>query len=77
MGGDQIVDGVEVRGDVVADGGVRAAAGLHCRDPVVGQHRMPAQEVGVLGGVDVVGQHRQRQLIAQLPAQRRHQRGLT
>ena len=73
---DQVVDGVEVGGDVVADGGVRAAAGLHGRDALVGQHGVPAQEVGVLGGVDVVGQHRQRQFVAQLAAQRGHQRGL-
>ena len=57
MGGDQILDGVEVGGDVVADRGVRTSSGLHRGDPVVGQHRMPAQEVGVLGGVDVIGQH--------------------
>jgi len=46
-------------------------------DPSVGEHGVPAQEVGVLGGVDVVGQHRQRDLIAQLAAQRGHQSGLT
>ena len=73
---DQVVDGVEVGGDVVADRGVRAAAGLHRGDPLVGQHGVAAQEVGVLGGVDVVGQHRQRQFVAQLPAQRGDQRGL-
>ncbi len=76
MPGDQVVDGVEVGGDVVADRGVRAAAGLHRGDPLVGQHGVAAQEVGVLGGVDVVGQHRQRQLVAQLPAQGGHQCGL-
>ena len=46
-------------GDVVADRGVRAPAGLHGGDPRVGQDGVPAQEVGVLGGVDVVGQHRE------------------
>ena len=34
----QLLDRVQVGGDVVADGGVRAAAGLHRADPVVGQH---------------------------------------
>jgi hypothetical protein len=34
------------------------------------------QEVGVLGGVDVVRHHRDRDLLAQGPAERRHQRGL-
>ena len=76
VGRDQVVDGVEVGGDVVADRGVRAAAGLHGGDPLVGQHGVAAQEVRVLGGVDVVGQHGQRQLVAQLPAQRGHERGL-
>jgi hypothetical protein len=52
---------------------VRAAAGLHCGDARVGQHSVPAQEVGVLGRVDVVGQHGQRQRLAQLAAQRSHQ----
>ena len=74
--GDQLVDGVQVGGDVVADGGVRAAAGAHRADALVGQHAVPAQEVGVLGGVDVVGHHGQRQPVAQRPAQRRDQRGL-
>jgi hypothetical protein len=64
VSGDQILDGIEVRRDVIADRGVRTAPGLHRGDPVVGKHRMPAKEVGVLGGVDVVGQHSKRQLIA-------------
>ena len=56
---DEVVDRVEVRGDVVTDRGVRAAAGLHGGDPAVGQDGVAAQEVGVFGGVDVVGEHRQ------------------
>src|SRR5690606_3052981 len=74
--GDQGVDGVEVGGDVVADGGVRAAGGVHGGDALVGQGGVAAKEVGVLGGVDDVGQHRQRQSLEQLPAQRGDQRGL-
>ena len=74
--GDEVVDGVEVGGDVVADRGVRTSAGLHRGDPLVGQHGVTAQEVGVLGGVDVVGQHGQRQPVAQLPAQRGDERRL-
>lgn len=76
MGADQIVDRVQVRGDVVADRGVRTATGLHGRYPILRQHGVCAQEVGVLGGVDVVGEYRQRQLVAQLSAQRGHQSGL-
>ena len=61
---DQIVDRVEVGGDVVPDGGVRATTGLHGGDAPVGQYSMTAQKVGVFGGVDVVGEHRQGQLVA-------------
>ena len=42
-------------GDVVADRRVRAAAGLDGRDPLRRQHAGGAQELGVLGRVDVVG----------------------
>ena len=73
---DQLVDGVQVGADVVADRGVRAAAGLHRPDPRRVEHAGPAQEVGVLGGVDVVGDHAQAQLTGEGPAQRRDQGGL-
>ena len=55
---------------------MRAGAGLHRADPVVRQHPGPAQEVGVLGRVDVVGDDADRQLAGQRPAQRGDQRGL-
>ena len=72
----EVLDGVEVGGDVVADRGVRAAAGLHRADPLGRQHAVAQQEVGVLGGVDVVGHDGQPQLAGERPAQRRDQRGL-
>ena len=58
----ELLDRVEVRRDVVADRGVRAGAGLHGADPLVGQHARATQEVGVLGRVDVVGDDADRQL---------------
>ena len=51
----ELLDRLEVRGDVVADRGVRAAAGLDRGDPLDRQHAGGAQELGVLGRVDVVG----------------------
>lgn len=77
VGGDQILDRVEVRRDVVADGGVRTAAGLHRGDALVGQHRMAAQKVCVFCRVDVVGQDRDGDFVAQGAAQRGDQRGFT
>ncbi len=64
----ELLHRVEVRADVVPDRGVRAGPGLHRADPGVRQHPGPAQEVGVLGGVDVVGHHADDQLTGQGPA---------
>ena len=72
----QVLDRVQVGGDVVADGGVRAASGLDRADALVGQHAGPAEEVGVLGGVDVVGHDRDRDVGGERAAQGRDERGL-
>ena len=48
----------------------------HRADPLVGQHTVATQEVGVLGGVDVVGHHRQRHPVAQGATQRGDEGGL-
>ena len=40
------------------------------------EHARPLQEVGVFGGVDVVGHDREVELVSQRPAERGHQRGL-
>ena len=50
--------------DVVADRRVRAAAGLHRGDPLVRQHARGAQELRVLGRVDVVGHDAEPDLVA-------------
>jgi len=53
----QVVDGGQVHGSILADGGMRAAAGFHAQDAVCGQGFVAQQEVGVFPGVDVVGDH--------------------
>ena len=71
-----VVERVEVLADVVADRGVRAAAGLHADDALGRQHPRALEDRGVLRGEDVVGDDRDRQLVAQRPAQGRDQLGL-
>lgn len=65
----QVLYGFEVGGDVVADGGVRAGAGFDGLDALGWQDRFTQEEIGVLAGVDVVGDHGDGQLVAQSPAQ--------
>ena len=55
----QLGDGGEVDAGILADGAVRAAAGLDADDPVQRQDLAPGQELGVLARVDVVGDDRQ------------------
>ena len=55
---------------------MRAASGAHRDDPVQVEHSGLAQEVRVLGRVDVIGHHGQVDVVAQRPAQRRDQCGL-
>jgi hypothetical protein len=62
---------------VLADGRVGAAARLNPADALGLQGTGPGEELGVLLGVDVVGDHRQLQAIAQPPAQRFHQGGFS
>ena len=64
----EVLDGVEVRADVVADGGVRAAAGLDADDALGVEHAAALEDAGVLGGEDVVGHD------GQLTARRRRPR---
>jgi hypothetical protein len=51
----QVFHGGHVHAGVVPDGGVGAAAGLHAADAVGGEHALAQQELGVLAGVDVIG----------------------
>jgi len=79
LGGDglhQVVEREQVRRDVLADRGVRAAAGLDGADPGERQGLVPGEELGVLAREDVVGHHAERAAIAKRAAQRQHERGL-
>ena len=72
----QVVDRGEVHRGVLADRGVRAAAGLDA-DDALGRQRLGAdQELGVLAGVDVVGDHGELIALAQRLAQGVEQGGL-
>ena len=67
---------LEVDRGVLADRGVRAAAGLDA-DDALGRERFVAhQELRVLLGVDVVGDDAELVFVAQRAAQRQRQRGL-
>ena len=72
----ELLDRLEVGGDVVADRGVRAAAGLDRGDALGGQHAGGAQELGVLGRVDVVGDDAEARLVRKRAAQRGDQAAL-
>ena len=65
-----------VRADVVADGGVRAAAGFHRADALGGQRVVAHQEFRVFLREDVVGHHAKLIAVAQAPAERQQQRRL-
>lgn len=51
----QVLQLREVDADVLADGGVRAAAGLHCADALRRQRVVTRQKLAILLGEDVVG----------------------
>ena len=70
------VDRFLVDGRVFADGGVRAAAGLHAANALARQRAGSHQELGVLVGVDVVGDDRDAVAVAQPLAQAVEQRRL-
>ena len=72
----ELGDRLEVRRDVVADRGVRAAARLDREDPLGRQHAGAAEEERVLGRVDVVGDDADAQLVAERAAERGDQRAL-
>src|SRR5437660_1230097 len=54
----QLVDRLQVAGDVVPDGGMRAAASLDRHHPLRRHHPEAEQRLGILPRVDVVGDHR-------------------
>lgn len=72
----EIFEGEEVGGDILADGGVGAAAGFDGGDAIGFKRVMADQELGVLAGEDVVGDGAEVQLIAEGEAQLEHECGL-
>jgi hypothetical protein len=72
----QAVDGFEIDRGILADRRVRAAAGFDADDAFRRQRRVLDQKLGILGGVDVVGDHRHVDLIAQGLAEGQGQGGL-
>src|SRR4051812_16980650 len=72
----QLFESEEVVADVLANGGVRAAAGLDGADPCFGQRLVAHQELGVLAGEDVVRHHSQGDPIPQLATEGEEERGL-
>ncbi len=74
--GDECVDGREVLRGVVADGRMRAVAGIEAHDAVLGQRAQAGQGLGVLAGIHVVGDHGDGVAVAQPLAKLRYQRRL-
>ena len=72
----QPVDRRLVHGGVLADRGVGAPAGLESHDPVQGQHAVAGEDLGVLDRVDVVGDRRHGDVLAQRPGEAFDQLGL-
>ena len=66
----------EIDRGVLADRGVRAAAGLDAEDALGRQRAGAGEELGVFPGIDVVGDRGDVVAVAQALAQRIHQRGL-
>src|SRR4029078_11066809 len=68
--------GLEIDRAVLADRGMRAAAGLDADDALQRERLVAHQELRVFLGVDVVRHARDAEAVAQLLAQRERQRGL-
>ncbi len=72
----QLPQRIQVLAHIVADGGVRAAAGLHGGDALGRKRAVAHQELAVLLREDVVGHDREAVVVAQQPAERQQQRRL-
>ena len=59
----EIDHGGHVHARIVADRGVRAAAGFHTDDAVGRQHALAEKELGILAGVDIVSDDGERDLV--------------
>mmetsp|Transcript_10491 Transcript_10491/g.27890 ORF Transcript_10491/g.27890 Transcript_10491/m.27890 type:complete len:256 (+) Transcript_10491:397-1164(+) len=72
----QLLERVQVRGDVLADRRVRAAARLDRTDAFRGQRLVAREELAILAGEDVIGHDADRVPFAQAAAQLQHERRL-
>ena len=70
------IDGGQVDAGILADGGVRAAAGFHAHDAFRHQRAGAGQKLRILAGVDVVGDGGDVVMVAHRLAQPVGQRGL-
>ena len=73
----QLLDGQQVRRDVVPDGRVRAGTGFDGADSVSVEHAGRPQEARVFVGVDVVGDDAQPQGVSQFRADQGDQRAFS
>ena len=73
----KLLEGQEICGNVFADGGVGAAAGLYRPDAPGGQGLVADEELRVFLGKDIVGDGRHDQLIAKPLAKGKHERGFS
>lgn len=71
----QFFEGEEVGGDILADGGVRAAAGFDGSDTVRGEGLMADEEFAVFAGEDVVGDGGEAEAVAEGEAELEHEGG--
>lgn len=72
----EFLEGEEVGGDVVADGGVGATTGLDGADAFGGKGAMADEELAVLAGEDVVGDGGEVHAFAESAAEFEHEGGL-
>ena len=69
----QLLQGLKIRRDVFADGGMRTSAGFHGANAFADQRLIADQKLTVLAGKDVIGDRRDADPILQLQAQLKHQ----
>lgn len=73
----KILQSEQVGGDIVPDGGVRAAPGFDRSNAFRGQRLIPHQEFAVFLGENIIGHGRQIQPVPQPQAKLQHERGLS
>src|SRR5690606_35744345 len=72
----QAGDRLEIDRGILADGRMRAATRFHAHDALGGERFVAHEELGILLGVDVVGDYRELEVIAQCLAEGQRERRL-